>query len=377
MKILLITTADYIHHPIISRHHNLFERMAERHEIHIPHFHVHGGNGRDTNCTIHECTRFPVHNPILHYTLNTPHQRSVFDRILTEHGIDVVVASNVLAGWAAITAAHNHNIPVIFDCKDWFPVSASYYAHPLMKPVVHETVMAITRWNLRHAECVTTVSPGLCQRIQETCGVDSYLIPNGVDTTQFRPFDAREWREEQFGIPPETTVYGFHGSVEPWYDLQCIIRTFSQYHEVFQDVALLLVGSALFTGYQQTLPDQPGVHFHPAVPYTDLPQFINAMDVGLIPLGPKLWRQYALPNKYFEYTACGKHIISTEIPDLQSISNGNVHYANTPQQFLQQMEILHTDRPPFPIDPEEIDWNTRVHEFERLMERVVNDGCRV
>ena len=40
MKILLVSTQDYIHHPIPSRHHYIFEELAKWHKVHVPHFHV-------------------------------------------------------------------------------------------------------------------------------------------------------------------------------------------------------------------------------------------------------------------------------------------------------------------------------------------------
>jgi len=40
MRILLVSTQDYIHHPIPSRHHYIFEELAKRHEVHVPHFHI-------------------------------------------------------------------------------------------------------------------------------------------------------------------------------------------------------------------------------------------------------------------------------------------------------------------------------------------------
>ena len=43
MKILLVSTQDYIHHPVPSRHHYIFEELARRHEVHVAHFHVSRG----------------------------------------------------------------------------------------------------------------------------------------------------------------------------------------------------------------------------------------------------------------------------------------------------------------------------------------------
>ncbi len=48
MRILLVSTQDYVHHPIPSRHHYIFEELAKRHEVHVPHFHVSRGKERET-----------------------------------------------------------------------------------------------------------------------------------------------------------------------------------------------------------------------------------------------------------------------------------------------------------------------------------------
>ncbi|MGB7533281.1 MAG: hypothetical protein WA977_09980 [Halobacteriota archaeon] len=54
MRILLVSTQDYMHHPIPSRHHYIFEELAKRHEVHVPHFHVSRGKERETRLIVHE-----------------------------------------------------------------------------------------------------------------------------------------------------------------------------------------------------------------------------------------------------------------------------------------------------------------------------------
>ena len=127
MRILLVSTQDYIHHPIPSRHHYIFEELAKRHGVHVPHFHVSRGKERETRLIVHEATKFAVKEPILPYTLNAPFQYAVFKRIIKEAGIDVVVAAHLFAGAAVIKAAKKYGVPVVFDLKDWFPDSAAAY----------------------------------------------------------------------------------------------------------------------------------------------------------------------------------------------------------------------------------------------------------
>ncbi|MDP3565090.1 MAG: glycosyltransferase WbuB, partial [Methanoregula sp.] len=137
MKILLVSTQDYIHHPIPSRHHYIFEELALNHEVHVAHFHVSRGVERPTRLIVEEATQVPVTSPFLHYTLNAPYHFHIFNKIIRDKEIDVVVAAHVLAGTAVIHAAKKYQVPVVFDLKDWFPDSAAAYFN---NRVIQETV---------------------------------------------------------------------------------------------------------------------------------------------------------------------------------------------------------------------------------------------
>ncbi|WP_343241572.1 glycosyltransferase, partial [Methanoculleus sp. UBA312] len=309
MRILLVSTQDYIHHPIPSRHHNIFEELATRHEVHVPHFHVSRGEERETRLHVHEATRFAVQSPFLHYTLNSPCHYRVIRDIIRDYDIDVVVGAHVLAGTAMVRAARKYGVPVVFDLKDWFPDSAAaYYRNPAAKWLIREGVLAITRYNLDHSDVITTVSPGLVEKLRGY-GYEAELITNGVNTDLFRPMDGNAMRSA-LGIASDAFVLGFAGAVERWYALDDVIRAFPEILKRHENAELLIVGGSLFTGYLddlRALADRLGVagrvHFTGTVDYRDLPGYIAPMDLCLIPLSPPQWVDIALPNKYFEYSA--------------------------------------------------------------------------
>ncbi|HJH26599.1 MAG TPA: glycosyltransferase WbuB, partial [Methanophagales archaeon] len=210
MRILLVSTQDYIHHPIPSRHHYIFEELAKRHEVHVPHFHVSRGKERETRLIVHEATKFPVREPILHYTLNAPFQYAVFKKIIKEEGIDVVVAAHIFAGAAVIHAAKKYGVPVVFDLKDWFPDSAAaYYKNKVMKWILREGVWRITKHNLDRSDRITTVSPSLVEKLKKY-GYDAKLITNGVDTDIFKPMDSRAGKR-MLGLDEDCFVMGYVG----------------------------------------------------------------------------------------------------------------------------------------------------------------------
>ena len=372
MNILLVSTQDYIHHPIPSRHHYIFEELANRHEIHVAHFHVSRGEARETRLIIDEATQFPFKNPLLHYTLNTPYHFHVFNKIMRNEEIDIVVAAHVLAGTAVIHAAKKYDVPVIFDLKDWFPDSAAaYFKNRLIQNIVRKSVWKITRKNLAACDRITTVSPSLVEKLKGF-GFSSDLITNGVDINIFQPMDGRKTRKE-LGIGDEDFVIGFCGSIERWYAIDEMIRALPVLIRYRPDTKMLVVGGSLFTDYQITLTrlakdlgvsDQ--VIFTGTKPYNELPRYIAVMDACTIPLSPPQWSDIALPNKFFEYSACGKPIVMRPIPDVEQIGGPNLFVYRTQEEFITQIQNLMFSRPTFSINLEKYSWKEKSRQFEEI-----------
>jgi len=376
MKILLVSTQDYLHHPVPSRHHYLFEVLAERHEVHVPHFHVSEGKARETSLIVHEATRYPVKNPALHYLLNAGHHYRVFKQIIKEEKIDVVVAAHVLAGTAVIRAAKKYGVPVVFDLKDWFPDSAAaYYKNRLLKWILKESVWQITRYNLKRSDRVTTVSPSLVDRLNGF-GFDATLITNGVDTDYFKPMDPREGKR-RLGLNKENFVIGFVGSIERWYALDTVIKRFPEILVHRDDARLLIVGGSLFTDYEDVLKElvkelgiTDKVIFTDLVEYKELPKYISAMDLCLIPLSPSDWVNIALPNKFFEYSACGKPILSTPIPDMMKIGGEHLFIYKNMDEFVERVKDIMENPRTYQIDVDEYSWKKKAEEMEGVLEEV-------
>ncbi|VUT28005.1 MAG: putative glycosyl transferase [Candidatus Syntrophoarchaeum sp. GoM_oil] len=376
MKILLVSTQDYIHHPVPSRHHYIFEELATRHEVHVPHFHVSEGRERETRLIVHEATRYPVKNPALHYLVNAPHHYSVFKKIIRDEEIDVVVAAHVLAGTAVIRAAKKYGVPVVFDLKDWFPDSAAaYYKNRLLKWLLKEGVWQITRYNLKRSDKITTVSPSLVDRLN-SLGFDAKLITNGVDTDYFKPMDSKEGKRK-LGLDDNPFVIGFVGSIERWYALDEVIKRFPEILHHREDASLLIVGGSLFTDYEDELKElvkalgiTDKVVFTGLIEYRELPKYISAMDLCLIPLSPSDWVNIALPNKFFEYSACGKPILSTPIPDMMKIGGENLFIYKNMDEFVERVKEIMENPRTFTVDTEGYSWKKKAEEMEGVLEEI-------
>ncbi len=379
MRILLVSTQDYIHHPVPSRHHYIFEELATRHEVHVPHFHVSEGQERTTSLVVHEATKYPAKNPALHYTLNAPHHYNVFKRIIAEEDIDVVVAAHVLSGTAVIKAAKKSGVPVLFDLKDWFPDSAAaYYDNPMLKWALRSGIWQVIRYNLEKSDKITTVSPSLVERL-DRLGFESKLITNGVNTDYFKPMDAAEGKR-RLGLHEDLFVMGFAGSMEKWYALDEVIKKFSEFLDQEEDSRLLIVGGSLFTDYEDELKRlakklgiADKVIFTGLVEYRELPKYISAMNLCLIPFSPssEYWVDIVLPNKFFEYSACGKPILSYPIPDVMKIGGDHLFIYHGMDEFLDKVREVKNSPKNFKVSMENYSWKKKAEEMERVLEGLI------
>lgn len=379
MKILLVSSQDYIHHPIPSRHHNIFEELAKRHEIHVAHFHVSRGRTRETRLIVENATKFPSQSPLIHYTANAPYHFYKFNKLVKEKKIDVIVAAHVLAGTAAVTAGIRNNVPVLFDLKDWFPDSAAaYIKKQRLADLVRYGVLQITKFNLAMSDKITTVSPSLVRKL-DGIGFDADLITNGVDTSVFRPLSSSQCRNIH-NVPKEVFVIGFVGSVERWYAIDLLIKMMPELIRYNPATRLLIVGDSLFTGYKyeliqltQSLGIERYVRFTGAKPYTELPEHIACMDVCTMPLSPPQWIDIALPNKFFEYTACGKPIVTTPIPDVLQLGGNNIFPYTTPDEYLEHIKYLMDYRLVYNFDVEKHSWVNKANQMETVLTNLVQE----
>jgi glycosyltransferase involved in cell wall biosynthesis len=376
MKILLVSTQDYIHHPVPSRHHYIFENLAQRHEVHVAHFHVSRGETRPTKLIVKETTQFSFENPLLHYMLNTPYHFYIFNKILREERYDVIVAAHVLAGTAVIHAAKKQGIPVIFDLKDWFPDSAAaYFKNRVLENIVRRGVWAITKYNLSNSDKITTVSPSLVEKLSQF-GFSSELITNGVDTDIFKPLDGTPARKE-LGIDTGDFVIGFSGSIERWYALDEMIRALPALISYRPKTKLLIVGGSLFTEYQKDLLAlvhelklSEHVIFTGTKPYPELPKYISCMDACTIPLSPPQWGNIALPNKFFEYSACGKPIVMRPMPDVEKTGSPNLFVYRNQEEFIASIKQLMENPVTYSLDLEMNSWKEKARQLETVLRSV-------
>jgi glycosyltransferase involved in cell wall biosynthesis len=106
-------------------------------------------------------------------------------------------------------------------------------------------------------------------------------------------------------------------------------------------------------------------------PYKDLPEYIACMDVCTIPLSPPQWGDIALPNKFFEYSACGKPILMRPIPDVSRIGGPNLFVYRTQEEYISEIKSLMNNPVTFSINLENYSWKEKARQFETILKSII------
>lgn len=134
------------------------------------------------------------------------------------------------------------------------------------------------------------------------------VIPNGVDTTRFRPS-----RRPESGRP---FTVGFVGSLKPWHGLGVLAEAFARLHERDPASRLLVVGDGPLRARLAADLDARGLAgaatLTGAVEPAHVPALLGAIDVAVAPY-PGREGFYFSPLKVYEYMAAGLPIVASAV----------------------------------------------------------------
>ncbi len=173
----------------------------------------------------------------------------------------------------------------------------------------------------KKADRIITVTEGLRQELgkRHQVSIDKIsVVPNGTDDTIFKPMDQLSCRKE-LELDSEANIIISVGSLTPGEPIQYLIEAVSEIAKQNINVQLVVLGEGnmkqKYIELARTLGLEARVLFPGFVQNKLVPKYLNVADicVGLFASG----RSDVLggsPMKMFEYLACGKPIIFSDIP---------------------------------------------------------------
>ncbi|MDE2184690.1 MAG: glycosyltransferase family 4 protein [Alphaproteobacteria bacterium] len=219
--------------------------------------------------------------------------------------------------------------------------------------VLAKRAAALERASFKGADRIVAVSDQVADYVVSAgFGRDRVLtIPNGVDTSRFRPNNAGEDIRSRLGLGSDPVV-GFIGSFKPWHGIAFLIKAFAEMTLSSSSIRLLCVGEGPELETARAKIVEFGLEgravFTARIPHMDIPLHLAAMDVSVAPY-PSNQDFYFSPLKVVESLAVGIPVIASRIGQLEHlVDDGQTGLLFTPgdeQDFVAKTLPLIDDKP--------------------------------
>jgi glycosyltransferase involved in cell wall biosynthesis len=181
--------------------------------------------------------------------------------------------------------------------------------------------------NLRWCTKAFVISPGLATRLMIACpDLDPNklaILPSGANTELFAPLPPSRCRR-QLGLAPSGRYVGFVGTLLSHQGIDVLIDAAAEMDTPPEGCTFVIIGEGPMRGPWQEAAARRGLGerflFPGEVPYADVPTWLSAMDLCVAP-----YRRSAglrSPVKIFDYLACGKPVVASQIPGTTDVFEG-------------------------------------------------------
>ncbi len=234
----------------------------------------------------------------------------------------------------------SQKLPTVFDLADDLPQMIMH--SPQIPRIFRYSGKTMGKYylqkNINISKYVTTTT----ETLKNTYKIPDRkikIIPNGVDIKNFKNDPNAK---EKLGL--SGFIVGYVGVLREWVDLAPV---FNALKYLDKEIKLLVVGKEGRFKENINLAQKLGlsdrVIFTGMVPYSEVPKYVSAMDVGLIPFKQDSITNNALPIKLFEYMACEKPVISTPNSTIMSRVGNNIFYASNCEEYQKIIKKLHSN----------------------------------
>ena len=325
-----------------------------------------------SNINIRYITKKPI-SPIRQEIFSPLYIKNIKE--LQREKFDIIFNYNTLI--SGYFLAKKLKVPMVYDIADDLPAMIGD------SPQIPAYLRGIGKWigkimvnqSIHQATCVCAISDVF--RKDYSIPKDKFqIIPNGVDTSIFKKVESPIRKD--LGIESDF-ILGYVGVLREWVDLTPVYLSLKK----LDNTKLLIVGQeGLYKENREKVKNlgiESKVIFTGNIPYTDVPKYIAAMDVCLIPFKDNAISHNAVPLKLFEYMACEKPVISSELIGISELVQNRVFYAATDEKWFIQIQQIQNLKPSkefleqnrqFVI--ENYEWIQNCVELEKIFNKVLN-----
>ncbi len=258
----------------------------------------------------------------------------------------------------------------VFDCYDDYAAQSNSIYFRTKKELIEKEKRI-----LQHVDLTFVISDLLYENKQPHARA-IHVIPNAVDATHFGQVRKQSTvTAEDIKYIPHPII-GFHGNLSDRIDIDLL----KWLAERKKEWSFVLVGGKDENMKNKRIliefAEKKNVYLLGNKPYEDLPGYLKAFDVCLIPFREDdLFSLSCSPLKLYEYLATGKPIVSTNLPGVPSF-NSLIRIAGSKQGFEQHIKGALREKPELHEKrikiAENHSWKNRANKVKDTLEEVLN-----
>lgn len=245
-------------------------------------------------------------------------ERHTIEPIFRTQGIDLVYERLAQNKISVSACTRKYGIPLIVESNAPAEERKQYWGSPL-----HRITQGLEKTVLERADAVIVVSTPL-KRHYQRLGIPPeriFVLPNGVNETLFSPEHVSRDVRSELNLEHKVVI-GFVGNIHKYHGIELLLPLARMLNAPERNIHFLIMGGDTASeAWRSSLAseDMQGVFtFIDPVRHTEVPQYIAAMDICVLP--QFMW--YGSPMKILEYGAMGKAIVA---PDLENIRDVLTH----------------------------------------------------
>jgi len=172
---------------------------------------------------------------------------------------------------------------------------------------------------VQRADAIIAVGSKLRNWLIEDLGVDRrklFLIPNGVDSNQFRPLDGSDLRAK-LGYSSKERILLFIKAFTKQSGIEVLLRALPQIHKSHPETRILAIGGGPLKSEIEKISEEENINsyvrFLDRIPHQEVPNYINMSDIFISPSIKLFGAEETFGISLLEAMACGKPVIATDI----------------------------------------------------------------
>lgn len=254
----------------------------------------------------------------------------LIEHLKRERPFIVHAASNHLNGLAAVTAARTLGMPSIYEVRGLWEITRGSRDPIWANGPEYRLIARMEAEAAKNATHVITITEALKEVLVQRGVAESKItvVPNGVDSSQFRPHARDQNLTRQLKIN-DRTVIGYVGSVVDYEGLGLLIEATAKLARERDDFAVLIIGDGAETEKLKRMVDLTGTEdlfrFVGRVPHDDVIKYYSLIDICPFPRLPLPVCEMVSPLKPFEAMSMEKTVLASNVAALSEIVTDNVN----------------------------------------------------